>query len=468
LLRVQDCSAAQVEESLEVAHQSAQSLLSLLGDILDLSKIEAGEMKPVPRPTHLGEMAQSIFRLFESNAQNKGLEYRLVTEIHHHGILIDALMLNQVVSNLLSNAIKFTEQGSVQLVVRELPGESTSGRARFAIQVSDSGKGLSEEHRREIFEPFVQADTKANRAVGTGLGLSICASLSKLLDAQLSVDSQLGLGSRFTLTFEAERVEVAEGTTALAAGPRSGHKLKILVVEDHAPNRLLLCRQLEYMGHEAWPCDDGETAFAQWMRADSRFDLTITDCSMPRMDGYELSRAMREFEQENAMRMHPIFGLTANAQAQITERCLEAGMTRCLFKPVGIEILSALVDEVASTTQRRAQATANTGSELDKIKLLSPESYEPLVKQIVLTHREDANELQRLASEDDRDGLVRVAHKIRGGAQLAGDAALNDACHALEQRAGEADGSLPYRTHVEQVLVCLQALESRLLQELPS
>lgn len=469
LLRLKGANATDIEESLEVAHQSAKSLLSLIGDILDLSKIEAGEMTPAPRPTHLGEMTQSIYRLFETNARNKNLDYRLVTEIQHSGIMIDALMLNQIVANLLSNAIKFTDQGSVQLLLRELPGHSEQGRARYAIQVSDTGRGLSETQRQEIFEPFVQADPQVNRTVGTGLGLSICASLATLLNAQLNVDSQLGLGSSFTLVFEAEVVEVEESLVSTALESPHVHKLKILVVEDHAPNRLLLCRQLEYLGHEAWPCDDGEAALAQWKSAQPPFDLTITDCNMPRMDGYQLTRWMREDEQQRAVRMHPVFGLTANAQSEIIERCLEAGMTRCLFKPVGMETLALLVAEVEQTSKRRLQAATHGGSELDKIRLLSPESYTPLVNEIVTTHRADARELERLAREDNRDGLSKTAHKIRGGAHLTGDRALNDACLLLEQLAvQETDEPARYLQQVETVLACLKALEVRLLQDLPS
>lgn len=468
LLKMKGGSQAEIDESLEVAHQSAQTLLSLIGDILDLSKIEAGEMTPVPRPTHLGDMARSIYRLFETNALKKDLEFRLVCEIQHNGVMIDALMLNQVVANLLSNAIKFTEQGSVHLLFRELPVEEASpGRAKFAIQVSDTGQGLSETQRQEIFEPFVQADPQANRATGTGLGLSICASLAKLLGAQLNVDSQCGLGSRFTLIFEADLADVDQTPEAVTAVSLSSHKLRILVVEDHAPNRLLLCRQLEYLGHEAVPCDHGEAALAVWRNAEPPFDLTITDCNMPRMDGYQLTRLMREFEQQNALRMHPIFGLTANAQSEVTERCLAAGMTRCLFKPVAIEALALVVSEVEQVSKRRAQAAAATGSELDKIKLLSPESYGPLVQEIVLTHRQDSLELERLARDGDRSGLVRVAHKVRGGAQLAGDRALSEACHALEDRVVEEDESMPYSVEVEVVVACLHALEKRLLQDLP-
>lgn len=464
LMRLEGVSATQIEENLEVAHQSAQSLLSLIGDILDLSKIEAGEMAPSPQPTDLNEMSQSIFRLFETNARKKNLDYRLVMEVQNHGVMIDGLMLNQIVANLLGNAIKFTEQGSVQLLLRELPSDLAPGRARFAIQVSDTGKGLSESQRQEIFEPFVQAEPQAHRATGTGLGLSICASLAKLLGAQLTVDSQVGLGSRFTLVFEADLVALTEPPIAPEAESQSTHKLRILVVEDHAANRLLLCRQLEYLGHEALPCEDGETALAQWMNAEPPFDLTITDCNMLRMDGYELSRSIRDIEQQRALSPHPIFGLTANAQAEIIDLCLEAGMTRCLFKPISIETLTALIAEVEQSTKRRAQAATNSGSELDKIRLLSPESYGPLVNELVRTHRQEGQELERLASLGDRVGLVRVAHKIRGGAQLACDDALADACRVIEQIACESNSS-EYGSHVKRVLACLQSLEVRLLQD---
>jgi len=213
------------------------------------------------------------------------------------------------------------------------------------------------------------------------------------------------------------------------------------------------------------PCDDGEAALALWTAAESTFDLTITDCNMPRMNGYEMTRAMREIEQQSAVSMHPIFGLTANAQSEVTDQCLAAGMTRCLFKPVAIEALALVVAEVEQVSKRRAQAALATGSELDKIKLLSPESYASLVHEIVLTHREDSRELERLAQEGDRDGLARIAHKIRGGAQLTGDRELGDACHALEHVVTEEGETVSYFSNVELILTCLQALESRLLQD---
>jgi two-component system sensor histidine kinase EvgS len=378
--------------------------------------------------------------------------------------MIDALMLNQIVSNLLSNAIKFTDQGSVQLLLRELPDACNAGFGRFAIQISDTGAGLSSEQQQAIFEPFVQADPGEHRARGTGLGLSICVSLARLLGAQLSVDSQPGLGSRFTLVFEAPRVEISEDQALLEAQAPSSHRLKVLVVEDHAPNRLLLCQQLEYLGHEAVPCDDGESALVTWEQANPAFDLTITDCGLPGMDGYELTRRMRDWEQGMALRAHPIFGLTANAQSEVVERCLAAGMNRCLFKPIGIEALTPLIGEVAQQSERRALADASTkGGELEKIRLLSPESYAPLVEEILKTHRLDALELTRLLDVGDVEALGKLAHKIRGGAHLTGDRQLNEACGELETAA--AQGSLQAcNGPAEHVLASLQVLEERLLQ----
>ena len=463
MLRIRGGTPEQMEENLGVAHQSAQSLLSLIGDILDLSKIEAGAMTPSPRPTHLSELVYALHKLFENNAKKKGLDYRVSIDVTHNGVIIDALMLNQIISNLLSNAIKFTQLGSVHLLLRELPDAQNAEHGRFAIQVSDTGAGLSTLQQLEIFEPFVQAEPGEHRVNGTGLGLSICASLARLLDAQLSVDSQPGLGSRFTLIFEAPLTDMTYDQAPEGIQQPSPHRLKILVVEDHAPNRLLLCQQLEYLGHIAVPCDDGESALAVWEQASPPFDLTITDCGLPRMDGYELARRMRDWEQGMALRPQPIFGLTANAQSEIVERCLDAGMDRCLFKPLSIESLAPLIDGVARQCERRALAAASiTGGELEKLRLLSPESYESLLQEIIKTHKEDARELLRLLENSEIVEMGKLAHKIRGGAHLTGDLTLSEACSALENAASKQ--SLESCKEIaNRVFACLDALERRLL-----
>ncbi len=464
LLRLQQASPEQMEESLDVAHQSAQSLLSLIGDILDLSKIEAGAMIASPRPTNLTELIESVHRLFEPTALKKQLDYRLVMDVIHKGVMIDPLMLNQIVSNLLSNAVKFTEQGSVYVLLRELPESPVAGRYAYEIQIGDTGIGLSEEEQQEIFEPFVQVGTHADRSRGTGLGLSICHSLVQVLGMALSVESQKGVGSRFTLRFDAEPADVSSDhpvESSLPAG-NSLHRLKILVAEDHAPNRLLLCQQIEYLGHEAVPCNDGAIALRLWRDAKPPFDLTITDCNMPHMDGYELTRRMRDEECDGAVAPHPIFGLTANAQNEIIDRCIAAGMTRCLFKPLGVETLSPLIAEIALKAERRSSA-ARANSELEKLQALNPDAYGPLIEQLIRSNEEDSESLVKAMQRSDQEGLVRLAHKIRGGAQLANDLGLINACRALEESTG-ATSEENLRHYVGEILIHLRALEAKLFR----
>lgn len=465
MLRVRGGTPQQINDNLAVAHESAQSLLSLIGDILDLSKIEAGAMVLSPRPTQLSELLHSVHKLFEINAKNKNLTFDVMIDVQDQHVIIDALMLNQIIANLISNAIKFTDVGFVQLSLRQLPDDPVSSLARYVIEVRDSGSGLNEQQKKAIFEPFVQVASAPTSARGTGLGLSICTRLAALLDAQLSVDSHPGKGSCFRLQLEAERTQVKDVQEATPPLAPSAMSLNILVAEDHAANRLLLCQQLEYLGHRAVPCDDGETAFAQWESADPPFDLTITDCNMPRMDGYELTRRIRSLEQSRGLGMHPIFGLTANAQSHIIQDCLDAGMTQCLFKPLGIETLTEQVGAVSAQVERRDKAAHTTGGELEKLRVLCPDAYGPLVKEMINTNNQDADRLLQLMANKELKKISGVAHKIKGGAQLADAQDLIEACVHLESRAYEddADGC---DAQIKTLIQIMQSLEQRLLATL--
>ena len=465
MLRVRGGTPEQLDENLRVAHLSAQSLLSLIGDILDLSKIEAGAMHPLHRPTHLIELLESVHTLFEVNAQNKHLSFDLRVDAHDPLVIIDSLMLNQIIANLISNAIKFTEQGSVTLSLKQLPDDATTGFCRYLIEVRDSGVGLSEAAKKAIFEPFVQVASGTRSARGTGLGLSICTRLAALLDARLSVTSTLGQGSCFQLEFAAERTQLAPASQPAQVPGTTKHRLNILVVEDHAPNRLLLCQQLEFLGHRVVPCDDGETALAEWKQADPPFDLTITDCNMPLMDGYELTRQMRSLEQDRAMSPHPIFGLTAHAQSQVIQDCLDAGMTQCLFKPTGIEALAQHIGAVSAEAARRADAASASGGELQKLKFLAPDAYKPLVEKFISASYEDRASFKALLSTNDTRKIGTLTHKVKGGAFMAGARQLVEACTQLEDLL-EQDPPGAYHPQVERVMAVMQTLEQQLLAEI--
>lgn len=462
MLRLRGGTPEQINDNLAVAHESAQSLLSLIGDILDLSKIEAGAMVLSPRPTRLNELLHSVHKLFEINATKKQLTFDLVIDVQNQHVLIDALMLNQIIANLISNAIKFTDQGFVKLSLRQLPDDCASHLARYVIEVRDSGTGLDQQQKKAIFEPFVQLASAPTSARGTGLGLSICMRLTALLNAQLSVDSEPGKGSCFRLEFEAERTLVVDEQPSTQPLVQESICLNILVAEDHAANRLLLCQQLEYLGHRAVPCDDGETAFAQWEAANPSFDLTITDCNMPRMDGYELTRRIRALEQSRGLGMHPIFGLTANAQSHIVQDCLDAGMTQCLFKPIGIEILTGQIHAVTSQMERQLKAARTTGGELEKLRILCPEAYGPLVKELINTNRQDAARLEQLMIDKELKKISSLAHKIKGGAQLADARNLIDACAKLESLV-HMDDADACGEQIKTMIQIMQMLEQKLL-----
>lgn len=465
MLRVRGGSPQQIDENLTVAHQSAQSLLSLIGDILDLSKIEAGAMHPSPRPTHLGDLLRSIHKLFEIQALNKHLRFELLVDADEQQVIIDSLMLNQIVANLISNAIKFTQHGLVQLSLKQLPDDAKPEFGRYSITVRDSGIGLDEQQKKAIFEPFVQVSPDTVGGRSTGLGLSICTRLTALLGARLSVDSQPGKGSCFTLQFCAERTRHAPIPEQIQAPDQTGQRLNILVVEDHAPNRLLLCQQIDYLGHHAVACDNGETALAEWKQADPPFDLTITDCNMPQMDGYELTRQMRSIEQSMARSLHPIFGLTAHAQSQVIQDCLDAGMTQCLFKPIGIEALTQHIGAVSAQVQRRVNAARTAGGELQKLRVLAPEAYAPLVNNLVNTNRTDIAGLAQLTLDNDFEKIAGLAHKIIGGAQLADAQDLIEACRALEALAHQGDAA-GCDAKVKALIDAVDSLEQRLLATL--
>lgn len=465
MLRVRSSSPEQIEENLCVAHQSAQSLLSLIGDILDLSKIEAGAMVPSLRPTNLKELVIAVNKLFHINAKNKQLLFELIIDVDQTDVLIDALMVNQIVANLISNAIKFTDRGFVSLSLKQLPDGPKPGHSSYVIDVSDSGRGLNESQKKAVFEPFIQVGPKITEGRSTGLGLSICTRLATLLGAQLSLQSLPSVGSCFTLSFSAEHAQIDSAQASTEAPLESNRSLKILVAEDHAPNRLLLCQQLEYLGHHVVACDDGEIALGQWLQADPPFDLTITDCNMPNMDGYELTRTIRSIEMESALASHPIFGLTANAQSDIVDACLNAGMTQCLFKPISIETLTKHVGEVSMRVERRAVAASSTGGELQKLRILSPDAYQPLVEELVRTNREDGARLVQLILQNDLQTLIGIAHKIKGGALLADAKALIEACVKLESCAQQGDRPACHE-QVDILLAAVQELEDRLLQDL--
>ncbi|MDX2268023.1 MAG: ATP-binding protein [Bryobacter sp.] len=316
--------------------RSAQSLLALINDVLDFSRIEAGKLTVELAPFDLAQLLEDVASLMRFRAEEKGLQVRVdYPEELPQTFLGDSLRIRQILINLVGNAIKFTESGEVRLRVAM---EETGRQCRVALTVADTGIGIAPEKLAMIFEKFTQADASTTRRFGgSGLGLTISRSLAGLMGGEIRAASELGQGSEFTLEIPLEVVGRAavdlRSDTRLAPGLEAlPVPLEVLVVEDNAINQKLAQKLLERLGCRVQVAASGVVALQKM--ADYSFDLVLMDCQMPEMDGYEATALIRE--KERGRKQTPIVALTANAMENDLERCLAAGMDAFLTKPIDV------------------------------------------------------------------------------------------------------------------------------------
>lgn len=332
-------------EQLRIASESANGLLDLVGDVLDISSIEAGQMTLAPQPCALTPLLQSVAQVFAGMAEQKGLDYRIELATQSLPlVLVDPLRLRQVVFNLLSNAIKFTERGEVSIRAT-LEGEHEQAPV-LRLLISDSGVGIPADKLPLLFTPFYRAHSPYQYA-GTGLGLNIARILCQMMGGDIGVSSQLGVGTRLDVSLPLTPVVSALPSPESLIRQEEAEQtpLRILVVDDNHANQTLLRQQLKYLGHEVSVRSNGLEA----LRAvgSHHFDLVITDCQMPTMDGFELTRRLRARGHEL-----PIWGFTAHALPRERELCLAAGMDECLFKPIGLARLRSVLAGLSRSERR--------------------------------------------------------------------------------------------------------------------
>ncbi len=327
-----------------------ETLLKLLNDILDLSKVEAGRVELEPTAFAPAELLTEVRALFGAAARAKGLRL----EVEWSGVpgaryACDIHRLRQMLANLVGNAIKFTDHGEVRITAAELRREGT--RAMLDFAVSDTGIGIAKDRQTQLFQPFVQIDNTATRNYsGSGLGLSIVRNLAELMGGGVALDSEPGKGSCFRFRIPADL------TTADTGPPGALHPLRrpgsapaaappparILVVEDNFMNRKVIVKVLERLGMDVAVAEDGQQALAAVTAGDPA-RLVLMDVQMPVMDGYTATRRIREWEQDAGRPRLPIVALTANAFEEDAERCLAAGMDDFLTKPVAFEDLRTVL-----------------------------------------------------------------------------------------------------------------------------
>ena len=331
---------------LRTASASARHLLTLLDDILDTSRLEAGRMTIETAPMDLLALLSDIESLMRPLAEGKGL--RLHFEVHPSlpaRVRADPTRLRQVLFNLMSNAIKFTERGSVRLLVQPLDGPPPAADApqSWSFVVEDTGIGIDAATLARLFNRFSRADeSRSRRFGGTGLGLEISRALARLMDGDITVSSVPGQGSRFTFRVPLEPLPLQESTEAAGAGPAPAAcplpALRVLVAEDNEVNRLVLEAMLTGLGQQPSFATDGRQVVQ--MAAAGEWDVVLMDLHMPEMDGLEAAQAIRALP-DRARAEVPIFALTADVFPETRERCRAAGIVAFLTKPVDDAELAA-------------------------------------------------------------------------------------------------------------------------------
>ncbi|HEY0932781.1 MAG TPA: ATP-binding protein, partial [Trebonia sp.] len=338
-------SGKQVEYA-SVIHASGSDLLRLINDILDLTKVEAGKMDITPERFALAGLIEDLRGVFGPLTEEKRLGLTITTAPGVPADLVtDKQRLRQILYNLLSNAVKFTEAGRVELRIEIVPAPLPGTGSWIAFSVTDTGIGIGPDNLTSIFSAFQQADgTTSRRYGGTGLGLAICREVAARLGGEVTVHSELGAGSTFSLHLPLvqhsgpqPRALAADSSVRPVPDARpheSLHGHKVLVVDDDPRNAFVLTDVLEMHGITVVQATDGRMAIAQLAAGD--IDLVLMDVMMPQMDGYETTRAIRRMAQYTRL---PVITVTARAMQGDREKSIDAGATDYITKPIDIEEL---------------------------------------------------------------------------------------------------------------------------------
>ena len=420
---------------------SGRALHGLLGDILDLAKIEEGQVRLEHIDFDLASLLSEILDVYRDLASTRGL--LLVSDLQATGAWVngDPGRLRQVLSNLLGNATKFTETGEVRLRSENLPARAGDRRIWQRFTVEDTGLGISGEAMDKLFQRFAQADDSTTRKFGgSGLGLVICKHLIELMGGSIQVHSALGQGSRFwfDLPLDPATAPYAE----MQGAPKALHYAgaRILLAEDNLVNQQVFKGLLGHLGAAVTVADNGELALEQFRQG--RFDLVLMDCQMPVMDGFEAVRRMRAWEQDEPGRSPvPIVALTANALAGDREACLAAGMSDYLAKPISMASLTRtlghnLPDSWQEATSLQAPAAGQSDaaaafdcSVVNALPMVADGSDVGFADQILELFVEGTktalDAIDQAVRDRDLARLARSVHTLKSSAAQVGAMALS-------------------------------------------
>lgn len=341
------------KEYLGIIRNSGDNLLGLLNDILDMTKIEAGKMAFEVVEVDTAELQRRVIGPFAAQAEAKGLALNVRTEGEIPAVVMgDPLRVCQVIQNLLSNAVKFTEKGAVTYTVKS--ERLADDRVQFSFRVEDSGAGISPEDLKRLFQPFSQLDASSTRRFGgTGLGLTIARRMANIMGGDITVQSVLGKGSTFTFSVQAQVATWKENRSPspLSVPDEDSRPMKVLIVEDHPVNRMVLEAWMGTAGHHTLGAENGKLGVEAAM--EQPFDVIIMDVNMPVMDGLSATRALRA--QPGPNEDTPIVVLSASARSEDHEAGFKAGADAYVNKPIDF---GKLAEVLAVVRQGRSAVQA--------------------------------------------------------------------------------------------------------------
>ncbi|WP_321903737.1 hybrid sensor histidine kinase/response regulator [Burkholderia cenocepacia] len=408
---------------LEIADSASSSLLHILNDVLDLSRVEAGELRIDAVPFDYAAVVREVTEAFRPLAEDKGLSFDcdIAPDLPPYRIG-DQVRIRQVVSNLLSNAIKFTEAGGITVTTGMAQGGHQDD---VEIQVSDTGIGISELAQSAIFEFYRQADDSIHRRYGgTGLGLALCRRLLDAMGGEITVESVSGSGSVFKVRIPLPVTDVENCVDGREVIVERDTPLKVMVVEDHPATRLLLADQCREIGIDATLVETGTEALNAIMHCS--FDVVLTDLGLPDMDGWSLAQAMKAGGSNI-----PVVGMTAHISSDDEQRCVTAGIRALLRKPVTLGTLSQALG--IRGTEWFASGTDNgvAGSGTANITWSAlAEDQKVAMRRVTLS---SISAIDLALATNDTDVVVRELHSLAGGFATVGQRVLGDLCSGLEQ-----------------------------------
>lgn len=431
--------------TLMTIYESSKLLIRIIDDILDFSKIEAGKLTISLKESSIHKIIKKIHHLHSGAASKKGLGLTSYCSPKIcPAVDVDELRLQQILGNFISNAIKFTDQGTIDIRADLI--EQTDDVLRLLFSVKDTGIGLSQKNQQKLFQPFTQvSNTNTRDFGGTGLGLVICQRLAALMEGQITLASELGVGTTISLELSLPIADltklvktdakkpiheladiVAKRRSAPDVGIAEKENTLVLVVDDHPVNRNVLLRQLNIIGYAAEGVESGLEALDAIKI--KHYALMITDCNMPGMDGYELTQRVRKIETEQNLKRLPIVACTANAMNTVNTACSAAGMDDCLIKPMVLMNLMHLMDRwlpipSADPIDRSCLVDIVGHDETDQREI---------IMDFKRTYESDSALLIAAVKKINFTESMNLAHRIKGASQLVGAKTISNICQQIE------------------------------------